>query len=66
MIKQPITPEEIAKQESLKKAMDSRVTRDVDNEDVEYQDTRVLHSMQTEGKHMDRKFFKNIDSTYLM
>jgi hypothetical protein len=54
--------------ERLKKVMDMRVSRANEDEDsdIEDRDTRFLQSMKSEGKHMDRKFFKNIEPQYLM
>ena len=48
--------------------MEMRVSRQNEDEDsdLEDHDTRFLQTMKKPGKHMDRKFFKNIESDYLM
>jgi hypothetical protein len=55
-------------QERTKKQMEMRVSGRTEDEDEEDEiDTRFLHTIQnSDGKHMDRRFFKNIDSDYLM
>ena len=74
LLESPATTEQIEKEAKLKQAMGLRVSSATMGEDAEDDalanemdnDPRFLQSMKKEGPHMNRKFFKNLDSEYLM
>lgn len=68
LLSNPASYLELDRDARLRQVMEMRVSRqnEDDNSDEEDHDTRFLQTMKTPGKHMDRKFFKNIESDYLM